>query len=102
MTDDVIQEVVNAMRRDGMPEIFHSCVDTGAVHVPYLDKRLSDHDVQRVLVNYESVVVMDGHEKLNRAVCQHQQGERDVHPLTQLRVPKQCSGVQTPHRALCI
>jgi hypothetical protein len=43
------------------------------------------------LQRFEEVVILDGHEKVCRRVCQHQRGERGLHPTTGLNIPLQCS-----------
>lgn len=45
----------------------------------------------RLLARYDQIVVVDGHDKVNRCVCQYRHGERDVHALTGLRVSAQCT-----------
>lgn len=93
MTDTVVQEVVNSIRRDGLPGWNHSCLSAGPVHVSHLSKKMSDSQVARVLTNYEGILVMDGHEKINRPVCQFQAGVRELHPRSGLRTSAQCTGV---------
>lgn len=99
MTDTVIDEAVNHLRRDGLPEMRHSCGTTGPAHVRHLMKKNTEAQVDRLLRAFEGVIVMDGHEKLNRTVCQHNAGARELHPHSGLKLSVQCPGMQ---RNVCI
>lgn len=93
MTNTVIEESVNLIRQEGLFDARHMCHSTGPVHVPHIARKGTEAQTARILRTYESVIVMDGHEKLNRAVCQHRAGERELHPQSGLRISAQCSGV---------
>ena len=71
------------------------CTTAGPQHVRHMslekagDDKVAYHTA--ALQRFEEVVILDGHEKVCRRVCQHQRGERGLHPTTGLTTPLQCS-----------
>ena len=118
MTDDIVSEAVNHTRHNGMPSYRHLCSSSGPDHVGHLTRTRAytpgqvllvvciflffptchtTSQVERLLRTYDSVLVVDGHAKLSRSVCQHNHGQRTLHPRSMLNVSAQCT--KTP--ALC-
>ena len=119
--DSLFEMLKNRVRNNGMPSRHHRCEFTTTVvpfglasgrlptlvcvmckcttagprHVRHMKfKKAGDDKVAyltAVLHRFEEVVILDGHEKVCRRVCQHQCGERGLHPTTSLIIPLQCS-----------
>ena len=93
----------NHVRRDGIPSWLHSCRQSGPEHISHIATRFQRKwnmvEQERVLGQYQQVIVGDVHEKVCRRVCQFQMGRREVDPKTSLNVSVQCSG--TPRRTTC-
>ena len=119
--DTLFEMLNTRIRNNGMPSRHHRCVFTtvvlpfglvsgqlpslvcvmcrcttaGPQHVRHMSfKKAGDDKVAYLtaaLQRFEEVVILDGHEKVCRRVCQHQRGERGLHPTTGLNIPLQCS-----------
>ena len=92
--DQMVMEAVNHVRHTGMPSWQHSCVLSGTAHIKRAisSLHLTEAEVhfcsfgaidifhpsqaERLLLRYSNVVIVDGHDKVNRAVCQHNKGVR--------------------------
>ena len=78
-------------------ELFNVCTIhlLGLSHVRHLLTRspCNENTALHYLRHYANVVIVDGHEKLNRLVCQYQAGQRALHPQTGLNIGMQCSGM---------
>ena len=119
--DSLFEMLNTRIRNNGMPSRHHRCVFTtvvlpfglvsgqlpslvsvmcrcttaGPQHVRHTSfKKAGDDKVAHLtaaLQSFEEVVILDRHEKVCRRVCQHQRGERVLHPTIGLNIPLQCS-----------
>lgn len=94
MSDTMVQEAVNHICREGLPSRLHCCSLVGHVHIP--QQHMSDGQQERLLRRMDNVLVIDGHEKLNRRVCQYRNGQRELHPQSLVQTSVQCTGVPGP------